>query len=605
VRRALIGLAGCLALIAPLAITPPALADAPPPKKVASGWLPYWMTSPGRPVGVTSAVQNAALFTDVSPFWFSATAKSPGVKVGFNPNFTNAAANAAWAMGQLKGAGLVVLPSIADGSGKGRMASTLADPALRTAHVNDVVSLVVSNGYDGIDLDYETFAFSDGSSSWAATQPNWTAFVNELGAALHGQGKLLSVTIPPPCTTTGVCGPQSGYWVYNMASIAPAVDRIRIMAYDYHVQGIGPIAPMPWVRAIVQYSVSVMDAAKLQIGVPTYGRTWTQKTSAGRYQLKGTCPSSGTSAYRSLTASQSVSDADIPALLASLGKTAPDVQWSEPDQENWIAYDKSVTWTDSSGANQTCTASRIMWFVGPQGVQARTALVGEFGLSAAAYWTVGGEDPAQWPLIGGYAQSLAPASTDVTVAGVPNAVFGASVTVSGVVTSRGAPVAGAPATLQFQAAGQKKWQDAQAGTTGADGAIAFAVQPAGSGDWRIFVPAATGRIDGASAGVTTQILAAVTAVPVAVRVPRGGQIVVRTTALPAQPGQKVVLQIKVGDTWKNVARGVTNKHGREKLRVTAPADKGLYVYRVVAVERGSILANASTEIPIRVLQRRA
>ena len=49
-----------------------------------------------------------------------------GVQVKFNPNFSNAAANASWAMGQLKGAGLTVLPSIADGSGKGRMAKALA-----------------------------------------------------------------------------------------------------------------------------------------------------------------------------------------------------------------------------------------------------------------------------------------------------------------------------------------------------------------------------------------------------------------------------------------------------------------------------------------------
>jgi spore germination protein YaaH len=599
VRRALIAIASCLAVAVSLAAPGPAKADAPPPKKVVSGWIPYWLASPANPQGVNSAVQNAGLITDVSPFWFSATAASPGVKVGFNPNFTNGAANAAWAVSQLKGAGLVVLPSIADGSGKGRMAATLADPGLRTKHVQDLVGLVTTNGYDGIDLDYETFAFTDGKASWAATAPNWTAFVNELGAALHGQGKLLSVTIPPPCTTTGVCGTQSGYWVYNMAGIAPAVDRIRIMAYDYHVQGIGPIAPMPWVRSIVSYSVSVMDASKLQIGVPTYGRTWTQQTS-GRYALKGTCPSSGSTAYRSLTASRSIADAEIPAFLASIGKTDADVQWSEQDQENWIAYDKSVTWTDAAGAKQTCTASRIMWFVGPQAVVARTQLVGEFGLSAAAYWTIGGENPAQWPMLAGYGQSLAPATTDVSASGVPNAVFGTPVTVFSTVASRGAPVGGTPATLQFLAAGSKKWADVQSGTTGADGVVSFQVQPSGTGDWRVFVAAAPGRVDGASAGFTTQILSAVTVTPAATRVPRRGQLVVRVKALPALPGQKVALQVKRGDTWKNVARGIAGKHGRDTLRAQAPSTRGLYVYRVVAVGKGPILAGASTEFPIRI-----
>ena len=579
----------------------PAQADGPAPKRVASGWLPYWMTSPGRPVGVNSAVQNADLFTDVSPFWYSATAASGGgVQVRLNPNFTNGAANAAWAMSQLKAAGLVVLPAIADGSGKGRMAKVLADPALRAAHIADIVNVVMSNGYDGIDLDYETFAFSDGSSSWAATQPNWTAFVTELGAALDAQGKLLSVTIPPPCTTTNVCGAKSGYWVYNIAGIAPAADRIRIMAYDYHVNGIGPIAPMPWVRAIVQYSASVMDPAKLQIGVPTYGRAWT-RTSGGSYKLTGTCPTDkGSSAYRSLTAMVSVSDADIPGVLATAGVKPEDIQWSDSDQENWVYYDKKVNWTDANGATQTCTAKRVMWWVGPQAVLARTQLVGEFGLGGAAYWTVGGEDPAQWPLIRAYAQSLAPAPTDVTAAGVPSTVFGSPVTVTSTVTSAGAPVPGVTATLQFRPQGKKGFTDAQTVATGADGVATFTVSPTGTGDWKVVVPAAGARTEGVSAPFTTQVLSLVTAQPRQTRIPRGERLVVKAWARPATTGQQLALQLQRGEKWKNVAEVRANAKGRARLVAEVPSTKGRYVYRVVAVGKGEILANASTEIPIRV-----
>jgi spore germination protein YaaH len=522
------------------------------------------------------------------------------VQVGFNPNFSNGKANAAWAMGQLKGAGMVVLPSIADGSGKGRMAATLADPALRGAHIADIVNVVTSNGYDGIDLDYETFAFTDGRASWAATQPNWTAFVTELGAALHAQGKLLSVTIPPPCTTTGVCGPTAGYSVYNIAGIAPAADRVRIMAYDYHVGAAGPIAPMPWVRGIVSYSVSVMDAAKLQIGVPTYGRAWGIKKASGGYQTSGNCPSTSSAAYRSLVSSQSVSDADIPALLASVGKTDADVQWAPTEQENVLYYDKTLQWTDSSGAAQTCKASRVLWFVGPQAVLARTQLVGEFGLNAAAYWTVGGENPAQWALLGSYGQSLAPASTDISVSGSPVVVFGSPMTVTAVASSRGVPVVGAPATVQFQPSGSKKWTDVQAATTAPDGTVSFQVQPQATGDWQVVVPGAPGRVDGTSAPFTTQVVALVTATPEATKVKAGSTLVVKALVQPAQRGQKVALQIKRGDGWRNVARGSTNPRGRDKLRAQAPKAKGLYVYRVVAVGRGSILSGASSEFPIRV-----
>jgi spore germination protein YaaH len=580
VRRTLLVVLAAVLLLTGIAAMPAAQADGPAPKRVASGWLPYWMTTPGRPDGVNSAVQNADLFTDVSPFWYSATAKSGGgVQVRLNPNFSNGAANVAWAMAQLRGAGLTVLPAIADGSGKGRMAATLADPTMRAQHVADIVNLVVSSNYDGIDLDYETVAFSDGSSSWAATQPNWTAFVTELGAALKAQGKLLAVTIPPPCNTAGTCGPKSGYWVYNIAGIAPAVDRIRIMAYDYHVNGIGPIAPMPWVRSIVQYSVSVMDPAKLQIGVPTYGRAWT-RLDGSKPRLVGPCPTDkGSAAYRSLTAMASVTDREIPALLASVGVT-DQVQWSEADQENWVYYDKKVNWTDASGTQQTCTAKRVMWWVGPQAVLARTQLVGEFGLSAAAYWTVGGDDPAQWPLIRSYAQSLAPAA----------------------VASQGAPLPGVQALIQFRPAGAKKgaWSDVQSVATGADGVAAFTVTPTQTGDWQVVVPPADARTEGVSAPFTTQVLSLVTASPKETRVPRGERVVVKAWARPAMRGQSVVLQIQRGAKWKNVASLKANDKGRARLVATVPKVKGKYAYRVVAVGKGNILANSSTEIRIRV-----
>ena len=600
-RRMSIGLF-CAVLVTTATVLPgTARADGAPPKRIVSGWIPYWMSSPAHPEGINSTVQNADLFTDVSPFWFSATSKSGGgVQIKFNPNFTNGAANAAWAMGQLRAAGVTVFPSIADGSGKGRMAATLADPGLRAAHVADIVNLVVSNGYDGIDLDYEAFAFSDGSSSWAATKPNWTAFVQELGGALHAQGKQLAVTIPPPCSMGGTCGVNSGYWVYNITGIAPSVDRIRIMAYDYHVGSIGAIAPMPWVRAIVQYTVTIMDPARLQIGVPTYGRAWTRKTASGGELTAGTCPAKTSTSYKLLTANASVTDADIPGLLAANGVPDSAVQWSDSDQENWVYYDKKLQWTDSAGAAQTCIAKRVMWFVGPQAVLARTQLVGEFGLSAAAYWTVGGENPAQWPMIRAYGQSLAPAGTDVGAVGVPSAVFGTPLTFTATVTSLGAPVTGVNAVLQFQAAGTKKFVDVQSQPIAADGTVAFQVVPSGTGAWAVYVPASGGRLEGVSAPFSTQILAQVAGVPAVVKVPHGKPVIVKARSLPAIAGQSLALQIKRGAKWKNVDTAKANGKGRARLVADPPTTRGWYTYRVVAVGKQAILSGASAEIRIKI-----
>ena len=82
--------------------------------------------------------------------------------------------------------------------------------------------------------------------------------------------------------------------------------------------------------------------------------------------------------------------------------------------------------------------------------------------------------------------------------------------------------------------------------------------------------------------------------------PRGDRVVVKAWARPATPGQSIVLQIQRGAKWKNVASLKANDKGRARLVATAPKVKGKYLYRVVAVGKGNILANASTEIPIRV-----
>ena len=584
----------------------PAMAD-PRPAPIVSGWLPYWMTTPAKSQAVASSVANADLISEVSPFWYSAVkGGANGVQVVLNPNFTNGPANEAWAMQQLRGAGLKVWPAIADGSGAGTMATLLADPNRRAAHVAEIVALVTAKGYDGIDLDYETFAFTDGRASWSATQPNWTAFVTELANALHAQGKQLSVTIPGPCSMTRQCGPTFGYWVYNLAGIAAPADRIRIMAYDYSVSGAGPIAPLGWVEAMAAYGASVAPG-KVQIGIPTYGRAWTKKA-GGRFQLSGSCPrATGSSgerkAYQSLTASSSITDADMPGVLAALGIAPEAVTWDAQNAESTVEFDKSVTWTDGQGAVQTCVARRVMWWVGPQAVLARAQLVGRYPLAGLALWTIGGEDPAQWQPLRDFALSLAPAATEVTLTAPLSAAYGATVTVSAVAVSAGAPVVGAPATLQFLANGTKTWSDVASAATGPDGSVAFAVPVTTPGSWRVFVPGATGRAEQASAPqeiiVQALVRTVVKGAPKGVA-KRGSRIRIRAIVTPAAAHQRIVLQVQRGNRWRTIDRGKAGAKGVAVLSFAAPRAKGVRVYRVVASPQGGRLAGVSEPIAIRV-----
>ncbi len=595
VAIARVAIVACVLLATGLSI-PAAQAQGSP--KIISGWMPYWMTSPAAPQGVTNAVANADLLTDVSPFWFSAVAGGPaGVKVVFNPNFGQAEANSAWAVGQLRAAGLPILPSIADGAGKGRVAATLADPAKRAQHVADIVSLVTSRGFDGIDLDYEQFAFADGRTSWDATQPNWTAFVNELSAALHAQGKQLSVTIPGPCGTNNACGGTNGYWVYNLGGISAAADRIRIMTYDFHYNSPGPIAPIGWVSTTMQYATTQAPANKLVVGVPAYGRSWTKKT-GNDYQLTGVCPkpaSSGSAqtAYNTLTSMTSTTAAAIPALLTSLGKTDADVQWDQASAENWIEYDKPVTWTDGSGTAQTCTARRVMWWVGPQAALVRTQLVGQLGLAASGFWTIGGDNPAMWPLLRTYAQQLAPAVTAVAIVAPPHVDFNSSAPITATVTSQGTPVTGVDAALQFQAGSKGAWAQIATAPLAADGTVGFTPTFTAGGSWRVFVPGAAGRGEQASDPARVLVASWVRANPKKAQVAPNSRIVVRVVALPAQGGQRVVVQEQRGTSWFRVGKSNTNAAGVAKIAFMASKQKGEHTYRAIASATAQLGAGTS------------
>ncbi len=148
---------------------------------------------------------------------------------------------------------------------------------------NQLVELVTANGFDGIELDYEKFAFSDGTSTWAATRPAWVAFVTELGTALHGAGKRLALAVPP--MYDGTYTSSSGYWVYDYAGVAPVVDSLRIMTYDYSVSRPGPISPLSFIRRTLAYAVTAFPAAGSAWGcLPTDG-------SGRRVGLTGHCRS--------------------------------------------------------------------------------------------------------------------------------------------------------------------------------------------------------------------------------------------------------------------------------------------------------------------------
>ena len=380
-----------LAIIAMLALGLLASACGPPRRSV-TGWVPYWTTDTGR----TTVDTAADLLSEISPFWYRATSATTLAN-------DELGSDQAAVVAQAKAANIPLLPSVRDGMAAGAMAAVLADPAQRAAHIATLVNLVEANGFAGIDLDYEQFAFADGTASWASTRPVWVQFVVELGAALHARARLLAVTTPPIYSSTRA--PGTGYWVYDWAAIAPHIDRLRIMAYDYSFSSPGPIAPLWWVRQIVSYAVSAVPPAKIQIGAPTYGRDFITG-------ITGTCPV-GVSPARA-----DVRNSRTATLIQQKGATPVR---DGPSGEMTFSYVDTFTGppppptTVPPPAQVTCQVARTVWYPDIESLMSKARLVGEFGLSGLAQWALGFEDLAQWQPVRDYAATLPhPGGTDPT-----------------------------------------------------------------------------------------------------------------------------------------------------------------------------------------------
>ena len=364
------GVRSLLAMIAAFALVAVALpiagvgaASAAPPRRIVSGWLPYWTTGASN----ASFLANADLFSDISPFWHDLVKNSGTASGAAIANNSLSSGSIGSNLAVLKGKGAKILPSITDGTGAGVVAAIVKNPARRAALVGQIMTLVNGNGYDGIDLDFEKFAFSDARSTWATTRPAWVQFVADLAKALHASGKQLALAVPPMYSDT------TGYWVYDFRGVAPYVDRLRIMAYDYSYGSAGPVGgPMSWVESVIKYAVSVVPASKVVLGSPTYGRDWVTATN----------PAGCASA-------QKVYDS------RDMGTAIPNVPVS-----SWVrdpaSLEMHVTYktTTNGGA---CKVTRSAWMADSYTTVERAKLADRYGLAGTGNWTIGAEDASYWP----------------------------------------------------------------------------------------------------------------------------------------------------------------------------------------------------------------
>ena len=149
-----------------------------------------------------------------------------------------------------------------------RVQKFLHDGPLMEQHVDALIRLAQEDHLDGLDVDYESLDALDRGA--------FTGFVRRLAEKCHAQGLKVGVALHPKTSEPGVWG---GPQAQDYEALGAVVDYFHPMTYDYHwaTGGAGTIAPLSWVRQVIEFAKSKVPAEKIEMGLNGYGYIWTGK----------------------------------------------------------------------------------------------------------------------------------------------------------------------------------------------------------------------------------------------------------------------------------------------------------------------------------------
>lgn len=234
--------------------------------------------------------------------------------------------------------------------------AVLLDPKARANAIANIVRVVKTNNYDGVDIDFE-FVPETGKKDFSGDRTQMTGFMSALQAELKKLGKMTHMAVLPK---VGVSPEMTG--IYDYSALAPIVDKVTVMCYDHSQEGSppGPLAPFHWVEQNITTAIKQgFKPSQICLGVATYGYDWPAGKSGGF-----SSPSK--------------------KILQDAARKGHEIKWSDQHQEPYYIY-----------RNPDGTA-REVWFENSATLQTKIKLVNRYKLVGVCVWRLGYEDPKFW-----------------------------------------------------------------------------------------------------------------------------------------------------------------------------------------------------------------
>jgi len=378
--------------------------------RAVSGWFGYW-TSTSDVLSV--ARRGGTALGEANIFWWEY--RGQGATVCTSTLGCPTTSATPWASSDLlrtarglqrRGVLVYATHTDLDSAMAGSLSDYLATPRNRRTIAQRLTGWAVRAGVDGVDLDWENFAFNDGAASWRRTRPRLTDTVRRLGKKLHAHKLRLSVTVPggyEPFSDNGTPKMGGGYSVYDWKALAPHIDRLRLMTYDYSWDRPGPIGPNDWAGRVVRSAVAQLGGAqrkKIYVGLHQYGKSWYLRDSADDYVTVGKCDDRWVPDEADAVA---LSPTEARSVARSYGQRP---RFDRTSREFTFTYTKTVNghWYNSKDRrrNRECQVRKQVWFGGAATAAGRMQLVRRYRIGGIAAWNLASLDGRFFPAVRPY-----------------------------------------------------------------------------------------------------------------------------------------------------------------------------------------------------------
>ncbi|XP_049546398.1 probable chitinase 2 [Anopheles darlingi] len=254
----------------------------------------------------------------------------------------------------------------------GNFAIVAANPSLRAAFARNAVAFLQKYGFNGMDIDWEYPAKwqAEGKSS-PADKANLVLLLQDLRAAFTPYGYLLTIAVGATQSLADIA--------YDVPAISKVVDYINLMEYDMHGSWeniVGHHAPVYAasgdnaelsVLSSVKYWLSKgANPAKLNLGVPFYGRTFTL-ANASQTQIGAPATGGGTAGPYTGTA-------------GFLG-------YNEICEKKWPCL-----WDNVRGATYAVSGNQWVGYDDVQSIKLKCSIIDQYGLGGGMVWSIETDD---------------------------------------------------------------------------------------------------------------------------------------------------------------------------------------------------------------------